>query len=131
MLLRSSIAPARALASGGAAELLVGMGGGLVGGLTAMPGALPTIWCDLRGMTKTQQRGLVQPFILVMQMFALALMLANNGLASGFLIELTFSLPALAVGTALGMILFERINERLFRRAVLAVLFLSGVGLVI
>jgi uncharacterized membrane protein YfcA len=28
---------------------LIGFGGGLVGGLTAMPGAIPTIWCDMRG----------------------------------------------------------------------------------
>jgi uncharacterized protein len=42
---------------------LVGFGGGLIGGLTAMPGALPTIWCDLHGVPKNQQRGLVQPFI--------------------------------------------------------------------
>ena len=28
-------------------NVLVGFGGGLIGGLTAMPGALPTIWCDI------------------------------------------------------------------------------------
>ena len=42
---------------------LIGFGGGLMGGLTAMPGAIPTIWCDMRGMPKSDQRGLVQPFI--------------------------------------------------------------------
>jgi sulfite exporter TauE/SafE len=33
-------------------NILVGFGGGLIGGLTAMPGALPTIWCDMHGMSK-------------------------------------------------------------------------------
>jgi uncharacterized membrane protein YfcA len=47
----------------------------LVGGLTAMPGAIPTIWCDMRGMPKSDQRGLVQPFIAIMQVLALALLL--------------------------------------------------------
>ena len=42
-----------------------------IGGLTAMPGAMPTIWCDLRGISKERQRGMVQPFILVMQIFEL------------------------------------------------------------
>ena len=46
---------------------LVGFGGGLIGGLTAMPCAIPTIWCDMRGMPKSDQRGLVQPFIAIMQ----------------------------------------------------------------
>jgi len=41
---------------------IVGFAGGLVGGLTAMPGSLPIIWCDLRGLSKEQQRGEVQPF---------------------------------------------------------------------
>src|SRR5258708_35482026 len=36
---------------------LIGFGGGLIGGLTAMPGALPTIWCDIHGLPKDQQRG--------------------------------------------------------------------------
>ena len=27
---------------------LIGFGGGFIGGLTAMPGAIPTIWCDMR-----------------------------------------------------------------------------------
>ena len=49
---------------------VIGFCGGLIGGLTAMPGALPTIWCDMHGLPKTQQRGLVQPFIAAMQIFA-------------------------------------------------------------
>jgi uncharacterized membrane protein YfcA len=38
-------------------DVALGFASGLVGGLTAMPGALPTIWCDLTGMSKDQQRG--------------------------------------------------------------------------
>ena len=44
-----------------------GVAGGVVGGLTAMPGALPTNWCDLRGVAKEVQRGEVQPFIAAMR----------------------------------------------------------------
>src|SRR5262249_15786173 len=62
---------------------LIGFGGGLIGGLTAMPGALPTIWCDMHGVPKNKQRGLVQPFIAAMQVFALALMLIHHNLSAG------------------------------------------------
>jgi hypothetical protein len=44
-----------------------------------MPGALPTIRCDLNGAPKAQQRGLVQPFIAVMQVFLLVLILSRLG----------------------------------------------------
>jgi len=43
---------------------LVGFAGGLVGGLTAMSGAVPTLWCDLHGLSQLEQRGIVQPFML-------------------------------------------------------------------
>jgi len=61
MLLRPKTGGLRAV-SGRMRDAVVGFGGGLVGGLTAMPGAVPTIWCDLRGLPKDQQRGLVQPY---------------------------------------------------------------------
>jgi uncharacterized membrane protein YfcA len=130
MLLRPAMAYVREVPSR-LREAMVGFGGGLVGGLTAMPGALPTIWCDLRGMSKDQQRGLVQPFIAIMQLFALALMLSRNGLSTKALIDLTFSLPALAAGTATGLVMFRRVNDVLFRRIVLVVLFVAGLALIV
>jgi uncharacterized membrane protein YfcA len=108
---------------------VVGFAGGLVGGLTAMPGALPTIWCDLCGMSKEQQRGLVQPFIASMQVFALALVLPRSEFSGRLLVDLTLSLPALAAGTVLGVALFGRVNEQVFRRIVFTVLLVGGLGL--
>jgi uncharacterized membrane protein YfcA len=108
---------------------LVGFGGGLIGGLTAMPGAIPTIWCDMRGMPKSDQRGLVQPFIAIMQLFALALLLGHQSLPSKVVIDLAISLPALFAGSALGIVAFRNINEVGFRRTILVVLLFSGASL--
>jgi uncharacterized protein len=110
---------------------LVGFGGGLIGGLTAMPGALPTIWCDIHGLPKTQQRGLVQPFIAVTQIFSLSVMLARHDLSSKVFVELALSIPALLAGSALGILAFRRVNEAMFRRIILSLLLLSGVLLVL
>jgi len=110
---------------------MVGFAGGLVGGLTAMPGALPTIWCDLQGLPKEQQRGMVQPFIAMMQVSALTLMLVHNGLPTKVLMNFTLSLPALAAGTAVGIALFGRVNDLVFRRVVLGALFVAGLALVV
>jgi uncharacterized protein len=108
---------------------LVGFGGGLIGGLTAMPGALPTIWCDLHGVPKNQQRGFVQPFIAMMQLFGLALMLARHDLSSKVLFDLVLSIPALLAGSALGIVAFRHVNDATFRRIVLIVLLASGLML--
>ena len=122
-LLRQSAGPLRAV--------LVGLGGGLVGGLTAMPGAVPTIWCDLRGLPKEQQRGLVQPYIAVMQVFALALMLARNTLSTQALLNVTLTLPALAAGAILGIVMFRRVSDTSFRSITLGVLAIAGILLVV
>ncbi len=74
-------------------DALVGFGGGLIGGLTAMPGALPTIWCDMHGLPKNQQRGVVQPFIAAMQLFALALMLSHHNISAKVLVDFAISVP--------------------------------------
>lgn len=45
--------------------------GGITGGAIAFPGVAPTIWCGLRGLPKDVQRGVVQPFILAIQVATL------------------------------------------------------------
>ena len=110
---------------------LIGFSGGFVGGLTAMPGAIPTIWCDIHGVPKTEQRGLVQPFIAAMQIFALVLMLLQNDLSSKVLVEFVASIPALLAGAALGIFAFRRVNEASFRRIILTMLLFSGLLLVL
>ncbi|CCE03157.1 sulfite exporter TauE/SafE family protein [Bradyrhizobium sp. STM 3809] len=110
---------------------IVGFGGGLIGGLTAMPGALPTIWCELHGLPKTEQRGLVQPFIAAIQLTSLAVMLARRDLSSQVAIDLALSIPALLAGTALGILAFRKVNDALFRKIILGMLLVSGVLLVV
>jgi uncharacterized protein len=105
---------------------LIGFGGGLIGGLTAMPGAIPTIWCDIHGMPKAQQRGVVQPFIAAMQVFALALLLIQRDLSSRVFIDLALSIPALLAGSWLGMLAFRYVKEQTFRRIILSLLMASG-----
>jgi hypothetical protein len=107
-------------------DLIVGLAGGLIGGLTAMPGAVPTIWGDLRGLSKDRQRGVVQPYITAMQIAALAFLAAERGIPTTLGPEVLRSLVPLAAGTLVGLALFGRVNDGQFRRALLGVLLLSG-----
>lgn len=50
---------------GRAADGLVGFGGGALGGVAGLSGVLPTIWCGLRGWNAGAQRGVYQPFNLI------------------------------------------------------------------
>ncbi len=78
---------------------------------------------------KNQQRGVVQPFIAAMQLFALALMLSRHDISAKVLVDFAVSIPALAAGTALGILTFRHANELTFRRIILVVLFFSGLAL--
>ena len=98
--------------------------------LTAMPGALPTVWCDLRGMAKEAQRGMVQPFITAMQVLAVVLFLTRpQKLPETLFLDLLISLPGLAIGTFIGLKLFGRVDELIFRGTVLTLLLASGLML--
>lgn len=114
-----------------AGYVAVGFTSGFLGGLTAMPGAVIVIWCDIQGMSKTAQRGIVQPFIATMQTLALAFLFLKAP-ASHFAIlqNLPIAVPALLAGTFLGLYLFGRVSDAGFRKVVCGLLLLSGVVLI-
>ena len=129
MLLRPAVHPFRNVA-GTRYDFLVGLVGGLVGGVTAMPGAIPTIWCDLRGLEKGSQRGVVQPYITAMQIAALAFLAVERGIPTTLGPEVLRSLAPLAAGTLAGLALFGRVSDTQFRRVLLSVLLVSGLAYV-
>ena len=109
----------------------VGFAGGLVGGLTAMPGAVMAIWCDAHALPKIEQRGIIQPFIAAMQSLALVfLFLKAPATPAAVLHQLPLALPALFVGSALGLFLFGKVSDAGFRRVIAVLLFFSGIALV-
>jgi uncharacterized membrane protein YfcA len=116
--------------SGAMSQTVVGTLGGAVGVLTAMPGAIPTVWCEMRGCSKEEQRACVQPFIIAMQTLALIMFaVAPGGIPREVPYYLAISLPALCLGSWLGMVAFQRINDAAFRRIVLVMLIASGLVL--
>ena len=66
-----------------------------------------------------------------MQALALVfLMLKVPAAPAALLPHLPFVLPALFAGSALGLFLFGKVSDQGFRRAISALLFFSGIGLV-
>ena len=108
---------------------LVGFAGGFVGGLTAFPGALPTIWCDLQHLPKDVKRGMTQPFIALMQFLGFFLVLLHGDLTADFAWKFLWGLPAVLAGCTLGLALFGKVNDLVFRRVVLSALLVSGLAM--
>ena len=118
-------------AGGDAADAGVGFMNGLLGGLTGLAGILVTIWCGLRGWPKEVQRTIFQPVAVVVFLLS-ALWLGAKGTITAETVKLfVMGLPCVIVGTWLGLKLFGRVDEAMFRKIVLALLLISGVTLVI
>ena len=115
------------------ADMLVGFTGGVTGGLAAFPGATVTVWCGMKGWDKRKQRGVFQPFILLMQVAALLLLplMSGHRTTGGDLwtLQTALLIPAALLGTRFGLALFDRLSDRHFLVVVNVLLLVSGIGL--
>lgn len=112
-----------------AADMTVGFINGLLGGLTGLAGIVITIWCNLRGLPKDIQRATFQPVAVVVFAMAALLLGAKGALTFETAKLFALGLPFLFAGTWLGLKLFGRIDEAMFRKIVLALLLVSGIAL--
>jgi uncharacterized membrane protein YfcA len=125
--------PARPLRTGPLWDVFAGFLGGLTGGLVGFPGAFVTIWCGLKGWDKTRQRGVYQPFILLMQPVALAAiaLMRQDSMAASLDWKTFAFVPAALLGTWFGLRIFKRLSDHQFEIAVSTLLVLSGIGLML
>jgi uncharacterized membrane protein YfcA len=112
------------------ADAACGVLGGITGGAVAFPGAAPTIWCGLRDLPKDVQRGVVQPFILAIQVATLVYFSRLGILTTATITDYLVCAPAVLFGTWLGLSLFDRIDDAAFRRVVLIFLIASGASFI-
>lgn len=96
-------------ASGRLARIIGGLAGDITGGTAAFAGAFPTIWCIVRRLSKLQQRGFMQPFILLMRIAALTYFCKLGILPAATLTTYLWCVPAVLAGTGLGLYLFDRV----------------------
>ena len=118
--------------SGWRPAIVVGALGGIVGGFSAFPGSMPVVYLNLLGRTKIETRGVVQPYILTLQVISLAILATTSpGVFGGsFWLLTAMTLPAALIGTMVGVGLYRRVSDMNFRRAVLMLLIVSGTSLV-
>lgn len=107
----------------------VGMLGGFMGGSTSLNGLFPTIWSGLRGWSKREQRGVYQPYILLVHLYTLAWLGGTGGIGEQTFWDLLLCLPALAIGGYVGLAVFHNASEELFRRLTLMLFLVSGLVL--
>jgi uncharacterized membrane protein YfcA len=119
--------------SGPITGAIVGFIGGAFGGFTAFPGAAVVVWTGLRALPKTQSRAIVQPYIIMSQIFSLGLIALQHPqyLSGHYWALLLWSLPAVLPGTFCGVTMYRKISDVNFRRLSFILLGVSGAALLI
>ena len=112
------------------ADAVVGFIGGVMGGMASLSGPAPTIWLQLRGWTKGEQRGVNQPFNMAVLATALLSSAVAGFLDRTFLVWAVITLPTTLIGARLDLSVYRRINDMQFRGIVLVLLGLSGATLI-
>jgi uncharacterized protein len=109
-------------------DLPIGFAGGITGGAVAFPGAPVTAWCQLKGWSRDQQRGIYQPYILVMQIVSLSLMplFGKTTGGPGFALDHLNSVPPALAGALIGIYIYQRSSDRVFSVVINSTLFVSG-----
>lgn len=110
-------------------DAAAGMAGGVMGGLGGFTGALPTLWCTLRGFAKDRQRSIIQNFNLAMLAVTMGTYVATGAVTRDMLPYFLIVAPAMLIPTLLGARIYIGITEERFRQIVLGLLTASGVAL--
>ena len=115
---------------GAATDGSVGFLNGVLGGLTGLPGFIITVWCQMRGWTKDEQRVVFQPVILTgMMMIAISLSFAG-AITTDTLRLYVLGLPALLAGLWLGLKCYGKLDDATFRKVILVLLLWAGLALI-
>lgn len=124
--------PVKPVHSGGrVADGGIGFVGGIMGGLAGLSGAVPTVWCGLRGWSKDASRAVYQPFNVVVQVAALPALFGAGLLSRELGYYTLLCIPAMLVGVWLGIRVYSRIDEAQFRKLILWLLLASGGSLLV
>ena len=111
------------------ADGVAGAAGGAMGPLGGFTGAVPTLWCTLRGYDRDLQRAVVQNFNLAMLAVTMASYLAGGMVQPPMWPPMAAVAPALLLPALLGMKVYVGIGPLAFRRIVLGLLTASGVAM--
>jgi uncharacterized protein len=112
------------------ADAGIGFANGMLAGLTGLPGFIITIWCQLRGWTKDEQRAVFQPVMLA-AITANVISLGIAGAITAHILQLyLLGLPAMIAGLWFGFKLYGKLDDAAFRKVILVLLLISGLGLI-
>ena len=112
-------------------DKFIGFISGILGGFAALGGILPTIWVNLQRLPRNTQRGTYEPFIFITSIAAVISFYFAGFLTLDIFYNFLKVLPALIIGSLIGVKIYSFIDEALFRKVILGLIFLAGLVLLV
>lgn len=112
-------------------DVVIGFGGGVLGGLAGLSGALPAMWCALRPWPRHETRAVLQPYNFAVLLIS-ATMLAFRGVYTVQMVPaLVTAVVVAGVAAQAGIAVFRRLSDTSFRWLLICMMFLSGIALLV
>lgn len=109
----------------------VGLGfiGGALGSMAGLSGALPSMWGAMRPWSKHEQRAVLQSYNVIVIGVSIIGLAYNGAYNAAVLGNLAMALPVSILGGFIGIRLFRRLSDQGYRRLVISLMLISGLGL--
>lgn len=110
-------------------DMGIGFIGGVLGGAASVSGAIPAMWLSLRPWPKAETRGVLQPYNFALLSTTVTLLLLKGAFTAQALSALLVTIPAGLVAAQIGIMVFKRLSNDMFRRLLIILTLLMGLGI--
>lgn len=109
----------------------IGFIGGALGGAAGVSGAIPAMWLSLRPWTKAETRAVLQPFNMAILGTTICLLFFKGAYDRTALTALIITIPTGLIAAQIGIAVFKRLSDTVFRRLLILLTLMMGLGVMI
>lgn len=113
------------------ADAGIGFIGGTLGGAAGVSGAVPAMWLSLRPWPKAETRAVLQPFNMVILCTTVVLLFFRGAYDETALWALVITVPVGLIAAQIGIFVFKRLTDDVFRRLLVVLTLLMGLGILV
>lgn len=110
-------------------DATIGFAGGVLGAIAGLSGALPTMWISMRNWTKEASRAVLQPYNVIVLGISAGLLAIDGAYSANTLFLILIALPSTMIAAQAGLWCFKRLDDSQFRRLLIAMMLIAGLGL--
>ena len=110
-------------------DATIGGIGGVLGGAASVSGAIPSMWLSIRPWTKSETRAVLQPYNVAILGTTVALLFLKGAYDASALSALLVTVPCGLIAAQIGIAVFRRLSDLMFRRLLIVLTLLMGIGI--